>query len=83
MLPVGSILIAREGRNEHAVEILGLVFHHPASPKVWLEQWPLLTRLRSDLEAQLGVQIYEAAWERGKALDLEAVSAKLLAEIRV
>jgi predicted ATPase/DNA-binding CsgD family transcriptional regulator len=81
MLPVASVLLSRQGQNERAVELLGLAFHHPASAAVWLEKWPLLTRLRADLEAQLGVEIYAAAWERGKTLDLETTLAELLSEM--
>jgi len=81
VLPVGSILMAREGQHERAVEILGLVFHHPASPKAWLEQWPLLTHLRTSLQNQLGEQSYEAAWECGKTHNLEIIAGRLLSEI--
>ncbi|MEZ4668679.1 MAG: LuxR C-terminal-related transcriptional regulator [Anaerolineae bacterium] len=77
LLPVAAILMSHEGQPERAVEILGLVFHHPASAKAWMEQWPLLTRLRASLQEQLGAEVYAAAWERGKVSDLETVAADL------
>ncbi len=43
--------------------------------------WPLvilLSDLRADLETKLGAEVYAAAWERGKTLDLETVAAALL-----
>jgi hypothetical protein len=43
-----------------------------------MEKWPLLTRLRADLEAELGQAAYQSAWERGTSLDLEAVVTQLL-----
>jgi DNA-binding CsgD family transcriptional regulator len=80
LLSVAAILLAREGQPEQAVEMLGLAFHHPASAKRWMEAWPLLSRLRASLEAQLGTELYTAACERGKASDLETVVMDLLRE---
>ncbi len=77
-LPVAAILLNHEEHRERAVEILGLAFHHPASARVWMEQWPLLTRLRAQLEAELGAAAYTAAWERGATSELETVTASLL-----
>jgi ATP/maltotriose-dependent transcriptional regulator MalT len=47
-----------------------------------MEKWALLTRLRAQLEADLGADAYAAAWERGSSLDLETVVAGLLHEWR-
>jgi predicted ATPase/DNA-binding CsgD family transcriptional regulator len=78
VLPVAAIIEAHTGAKEHAVELLGLAFTHPSSP--WMEKWPLLTRLRADLRADLGDDAYHAAWERGRQLDLETVVQELLAD---
>jgi ATP/maltotriose-dependent transcriptional regulator MalT len=72
-LPVAAILLVQEERFERAVEILGLAFQHPASAIAWMEQWPLLSRLRVRLEAELGAETHAAAWERGQTSNLEAV----------
>jgi predicted ATPase/DNA-binding CsgD family transcriptional regulator len=72
-LPAACVILAHKGEIERTAEMLGLVFTHPASAPAWMEKWPLLARLRTDLEMQLGKDDYAAAWERGKGLDLEAV----------
>ncbi len=77
-LPVAAIILAHEGQKERAVELIALAVTHPLSPPGWMEQWSLLTALRSDLAAELGAETYEAAWERGKQLNLETVVAELL-----
>ncbi len=78
ILPVAAILLAHEDHKERAVELLGLASYHHASPKAWVEQWPLLMRLRTQLEAELGSEIYAQAWERGKVSDLLEVAGSLL-----
>ncbi len=80
LLPVAAILLTREGQQEQAVEVLGLAFHHPASAKVWMKQWPLLNRLLDELRTGLTPEVFEAAWERGKSSDLETVAKALLAQ---
>ncbi len=62
----------------HAVELLALAFTHPKSATGWMEKWPLLTRLRESLLNDLGEETFNAAWERGKQLDLETVVGELL-----
>src|SRR5262249_33002501 len=71
-----AVILAHEGAKEHAVELLGLAFTFPAEMTGWLERWPLLTRLRADLEAELGVESFTAAWERGKTLEVAMVTAE-------
>jgi hypothetical protein len=78
LLPVAAVLLARQGEKIRAVEILALSSHHPLSPTGWMEQWPLLARLRTELEKQLGGEAYKSAWERGQKLDLELVVSSLL-----
>src|SRR5262249_31555406 len=40
----------------------------------------LLTRLRTELEVELGAEVYAAAWQRGTALDLQTTIAELLGQ---
>lgn len=80
-LPFAAIIKAKAGEAGRAVELLALAFHHPLSPKGWLEKWPLLTRLRAELEAALSPVAFAAAWEWGQALDLEATAQTLLEEL--
>jgi predicted ATPase/DNA-binding CsgD family transcriptional regulator len=80
VLPAAAIIEAHEGDQAHAVGLLGLAFSYPQGLVGWMEKWPLLTRLRADLKADLGEEAYNAAWERGKQLDLETVVKELLEE---
>ena len=78
-LPFAAVLAARAEEPEHAVELLSLAFHHRLSPKGWLNQWPLLARLRTELEIKLGPDAFKSAWLQGKSLDLETTAETLLA----
>ena len=42
------------------------------------EKWLLLAELRAKLEADLGSAAYNAAWERGKALDIDHIVSEVL-----
>ena len=55
-----------------AVELLALAFTHPVSASGWMEKWPLLDRIRGELEQTLGAVEYTAAWERGTQMNLDA-----------
>lgn len=72
-LPVVALLQADEGHFRYAAELLGLSFNHPASARGWQERWPLIARLREQLEAHLGADAYAAAWNAGALLDLDTV----------
>jgi predicted ATPase/DNA-binding XRE family transcriptional regulator len=80
-LTFAAVIAAKSGKSEQATELLALVFHHPLSPKGWLEQWPLITRLRAELEATLTPARFQAAWQRGATLDLLAMAKQQLAEL--
>jgi tetratricopeptide (TPR) repeat protein len=71
-------LLAAAGEKERALELLALVFHHPAS---W--QWvkDRAAPLVAQLEAELPPDVVAEAYERGRARDLEATVAELLAEL--
>jgi hypothetical protein len=74
-----TLMVAQRGENERAAELLGLVLGHRLQT-AWLKQHPKLTELQQYLQAELGEDAYNAAWERGKALGLETVARELLAE---
>ena len=59
---------------------MALALHHPAAAIGWLEKFPLITRLRERLENELKPEVYAAAWERGKILDLGETIAAVLEE---
>jgi hypothetical protein len=82
-LPGAALIAAGEGRLERAAELLALAFHHPAAATGWLGKFPLVTRLRQMLESELSEEVFAAAWERGKALDLDETVESLLVESTV
>lgn len=79
-LPASAMIEFDKGNSEQAVELLSLAFNHPASTTGWLEQWSPISQLQADLEAELGYENYNQAWERGKSLDLETVVQELIDE---
>jgi tetratricopeptide (TPR) repeat protein len=80
-LTFAAIIAAKSGKSERATELLALVFHHPLSPKGWLEQWPLITRLRAELEARLTPERFQAVWQRGETLELLATAKQQSTEL--
>ncbi|MCE7986679.1 MAG: XRE family transcriptional regulator [Caldilinea sp. CFX5] len=80
-LTFAAIIAAKSGQAQRATELLSLVFHHPLSPKGWLGQWPLLTRLRAELEITLTPQGFQTSWNRGEMLDLLATAKEELAAL--
>jgi hypothetical protein len=77
-LPLMSILSARNGDSHRAVELLGLFSTAPRELTGWADKWPLLARLRENLEAELGEKSYATAWAKGRAMSLEQVDADAL-----
>lgn len=78
ILPSSAIMVAHYGKQEWAVELLSLAFNHLLSLTGWMEKWQYLNQLRAELEAELGTEAYQAAWERGAQLDLDETVAELL-----
>jgi predicted ATPase/DNA-binding CsgD family transcriptional regulator len=78
LLPLAAVILAREGQKTYAVELLGMAFSRPARAKDWLDKWPLLTRLRGELEDELGAEAFAGAWERGKAGNLDTTVDRIL-----
>jgi predicted ATPase/DNA-binding SARP family transcriptional activator len=69
-------LLAAEGEQEEAAELLALVLHHSAS---WQWAKDRAAPLAAELEAELSPDTLAAAQERGRARDLETTVAELLA----
>jgi tetratricopeptide (TPR) repeat protein len=76
-LPAAALLVAADGRLEHAAELLALASHHPTSATGWLKKFPLITRLLKHLERELSEQDLAEAWAQGKTLDLAETVAAL------
>ncbi len=75
---------AVQGKKVQGLELVAVVLHHPLSELhlfLRTEGTPLkeaAERLRAELEADLEPETYQAAWNRGRALQLEEVVAGLL-----
>jgi tetratricopeptide (TPR) repeat protein len=70
-------LSARTGEPERAVELLALVRNHPASTQACKDR---AARLLVELRADLPLQVFETALERGQARELEETVADLLSK---
>ena len=66
-----AVACAHEGALETAAQYLSLALHQPAVFNGWLHRWPLIARLRADLEQRMSAEAFCAAWEQGRQLDLE------------
>jgi len=71
-------LLARDGDVERAVELAALALHDPASIE---ETKGKAQVLLDELQAELPPAVFVAAQERGRARDLDATVAELLAEL--
>jgi tetratricopeptide (TPR) repeat protein len=69
--------LARDGQPERALELLGLVMHHPVLTS---EGEALLQVALDDLRTQLSPQVVEAGLKRGQAQRLEDVVAEVLSK---
>ncbi len=79
LLPVAAFLIAEEeAQQARAVELVALASTHPLSPHGWMNTWAPLRKLRQRLRDGLDADVYQAAWERGKDLDVSAVVMQLI-----
>lgn len=75
-IPLIAIILFQQGELDLSARCLGYYDNLPKGLSGWVEQWPILARLRQDLQAKLGGQAYEDALERGKSLDFESVADK-------
>lgn len=78
---VSTHILAFKNEFVWAVELLGLVFEHRASPVGLLEKHPRFTELRRTLKSEIGATAYDVAWQRGRALELERVAQQLLEQL--
>jgi predicted ATPase/DNA-binding SARP family transcriptional activator len=80
LLPIATILRSRQGDSEGAVELLALGAAHPLNAAGWQVQWHLLAEVRAHLERDLGIETFQAAWERGEQLDIDVAIIQLTSE---
>jgi tetratricopeptide (TPR) repeat protein len=71
-------VLAKQCDQERALELLALVVYHRFSWQMAKDQ---AAPLIAELEAELPPDVVAAAWERGRARDLDATVAELLGEL--
>jgi serine/threonine protein kinase len=75
-VPYCLVILIDQEQYTRAVEIMSAFLQHMHSffglpfPTAWATQWGLFIRLRSQLEATLGVQAFQGAWEQGAQLNM-------------
>lgn len=74
-----SLLVAKQGQHEYAVEYLSIAVDNPHTPE-WFVEHPEVATMIIDLRAQLGDDAFEKAWEQGKLLSTDFVIARLLGQ---
>lgn len=78
ILILGACILAQDSNKIQAVEALGLAFTHQQGMLGWTKDWRLLQQLQIDLRTELGSEVFDAAWKRGAALELEILITKLM-----
>lgn len=71
-LPI-AIILANTGEPIRTIEQLGFALSHPKSISGWMHKWDFLARLMEDLEAELGADIFQEAWDRGANRELDDI----------
>ena len=75
---MGNLLVL-QGKSEQAVELIAFVQAHPSTPSVYLE---LAEQRLPELKSSLPEDIFDAAAERGKSLDLDKIIDSLRTAVR-
>jgi predicted ATPase/DNA-binding SARP family transcriptional activator len=79
LLSFAGIVLAEQGHESWAAELLALGLTHPQTPgRLAID--PLISRYRQKLENVLGPERFAAAWERGRELDALEAAAAILAD---
>ena len=83
MCVIGFLLLLTyyEVRHIQAVELASFIAHYHGT--IHWEVHPLIPPLLEHLQANLNPETYQAAWERGKTLDLDTVVTELVEEFGV
>ena len=72
-----GFIVARHGQPERGLELASLGLNHPYMPKAFANS-PLFARHLDAMRAELSADVYAAAWERGKSLDLNGIIQELI-----
>jgi tetratricopeptide (TPR) repeat protein len=78
LVPVAAALLARQGQNTSAVELLSSLDDQFYRYTGWTANWKGISNLRTCLATDMSPEDFEAAKSRGKRLDLITVSDRIL-----
>jgi ATP/maltotriose-dependent transcriptional regulator MalT len=81
IVPSVAYMLA-ERDPEKAAELLAWVFAYADLALNWARQWPLLDRLRIQLQDAIDRDSYRIHWDKGKTLTLDTVKTYLRLEFR-
>jgi predicted ATPase/DNA-binding NarL/FixJ family response regulator len=76
IVPCAAYVLATTD-SANAVVLLAWVFTYPNTALSWARQWPLVDRLRAQLQATMDREVYQMHWEKGQALTLEHITSYL------
>ncbi|MDX1436533.1 MAG: adenylate/guanylate cyclase domain-containing protein [Anaerolineales bacterium] len=76
-----ALVYGNDGRPEEAAELLGLALDNPAAFLNWMREYAPLIDLQAELRESLGQEGFEAAWERGRQMNLMATLQQFLKDI--
>jgi predicted ATPase/DNA-binding CsgD family transcriptional regulator len=71
-----------ETNPKKATELLSWVFTYSDLALNWVRQWSVFERLHTHLQAVMGLDAFQALWEKGKSLTPDAVTAYVQHEFR-
>jgi predicted ATPase/predicted Ser/Thr protein kinase len=74
-IPIFVMLYIQQGKLERAAEILSLEAHFPLQLNGWADKWQPFADVKGRLLIEMGIEKFDAAWERGKKLNLEETVA--------
>jgi tetratricopeptide (TPR) repeat protein len=73
-----ALILGSTGRHERCTELLG--FCEDNSMAGWKDEWSVTHDIVRQAKSTLGEELYQAAFERGKSLNLETIVQELLDE---
>lgn len=79
--PVSALMLWHTGKPLPAAELVGVIFSAPDYETGWLRKWDVFNQMLSDLEAQLGTEVYQSILERSTWRELAEMIPELLTHL--
>ena len=78
---LGSVFYYEMGDYQQALRYLSVVLTGTHAYFGWAKVWPLLARIRADLESQLDAASFDTLWEEGRQMPLKVAAEQILRDI--